>query len=202
MKLAGHRVLAMQTTVWAAASLAGLAWLTDYSSVPGVAATSPVAWPQRADLQRDDRQPTLLMFLHPHCPCSQASLSELARVAVQVRERMRMQVLFVQPDGCAPDWYRTSLWTSARDIPGVLVDVDLRGHLAGQFGAKTSGQTLVYDRAGTLVFRGGLTPGRGHEGDSPGRTAVLSLLEERTRGSTMECSAFGCPLLTERAEQR
>lgn len=202
MTLAGHRVLVMQIAVWAVASVTGLAWLTDYSSSPGAIATSPVAWPHHADLQRDDRQPTLLMFLHPHCACSQASLSELARVAVRGRERMRMQVLFVQPEGCPPDWYQTSLWTNARDIPGVLVDVDLGGHLAQQFGARTSGQTLVYDRAGSLIFRGGLTPGRGHEGDSPGRTAVLSILDEKTNGHTMECSAFGCPLATKRVEQR
>jgi hypothetical protein len=202
MTLDGHRVLAMQVTVWAAASVAGLVWLTDYSSAPGAAATSPVAWPHHADLQRDDWLPTLLLFLHPRCPCSQASLSELARIAVRGREQMRMQVFFVQPEGCPPDWYQTSLWTKARDIPGVQVDVDLGGQLARQFGAKTSGQTLVYDRTGALLFRGGLTPGRGHEGDSPGRTAVLSILDKKTNGPTMECSAFGCPLITERAEQR
>lgn len=202
MTLVSHRVLVMQIAVWAVASATGLVWLTDYSSVPGTAATSPNEWPRGASFQRDDRQPTLLMFLHPRCPCSQASLSELARVAVRGRDQMRMQVLFVQPEGCPADWYQTSLWTNARDIPGVRVDVDLGGHLAQQFGAKTSGQTLVYDRAGALVFRGGLTPGRGHEGDSPGRTAVLSILDEKTNGPTMECSAFGCPLVTERAEQR
>lgn len=202
MTLAGHRVLAVQVIGWAVASVTGLAWLADYSAAPGAAATSPVEWPRQADLPRDDRRPTLLMFLHPHCPCSQASLSELARVAVRGHERIRMQVLFVQPEGCPPDWYQTSLWTNARDIPGVRVDVDLGGRIAQQFGAKTSGQTLVYDRTGTLAFRGGLTPGRGHEGDSPGRTAVLSILAEKTNGPAMECSAFGCPLVTERAEKR
>jgi hypothetical protein len=196
----GHRVLAMQVIVWAAASVAGLAWLTDFSSAPGAAATSTAEWPRPANLQRDERQPTLLMFLHPHCPCSQASLSELARVAVRCHERMRMQVLFVQPEGCRPDWYQTALWINARKIPGVLVDVDRGGHLAQQFGAHTSGQTLVYDRTGKLLFRGGLTPGRGHEGDSPGRTAVLSILDGRTNGQVVECSAFGCSLVTKHAE--
>ena len=61
------------------------------------------------------------------------------------------------------------------------------------FHAETSGQTALYDATGNLLFSGGITSARGHEGDNDGRAAVVSLLtsdgaEER------ETPVFGCPL--------
>ena len=37
-----------------------------------------------------------------------------------------------------------------------------------RFGAETSGQTLLYDRDGRLLFSGGTTGSRGHDGDNAG----------------------------------
>jgi hypothetical protein len=75
--------------------------------------------------------------------------------------------------------------------------VDLRidegGAEARRFGAATSGQALLYDAAGRLVFSGGITPARGHSGDSAGRDAIIRWVE---RGTAPQKSAFvfGCSL--------
>ena len=64
---------------------------------------------------------------------------------------------------------------------------------SGRFGAATSGQVLLYDPKGQLMFAGGLTPDRGHLGDSPGRQRILSLVKTGA-ADAKESLVFGCPL--------
>ncbi len=72
------------------------------------------------------------------------------------------------------------------------------GDEARRFGAATSGHVMLYDAAGRLHFSGGITPARGHEGDSLGRDAVIDLIEAY-RSAGRRCSpVFGCPLATPR----
>ena len=54
------------------------------------------------------------------------------------------------------------------------------GAEARRFGAETSGQTLLYDEHGALLFSGGITGARGHAGDNAGRASLVALLN---RGS-------------------
>lgn len=81
-------------------------------------------------------------------------------------------------------------------IPSVRVVRDPDGIWAREFGATTSGCVLLYDAHERLRFRGGITPSRGHQGDSAGRAAVLAVLagDEPARRET---PIFGCPLVRE-----
>ena len=101
-------------------------------------------------------------------------------------------VLFLQPAGQRPDWVETDLWRSAEAIPGVKVHADWNGAEARRFHAGTSGQTVLYD-AGRLLFAGGITAGRGHSGDNPGRDAVMALLAAPT-GTGARTPVYGCGL--------
>ncbi len=65
---------------------------------------------------------------------------------------------------------------------------------AGRFGVKGSGHVLLYQPSGRLVFSGGITPSRGHEGDNPGRAAVISLVLQG-RSPVNRTPVYGCPLL-------
>ena len=56
--------------------------------------------------------------------------------------------------------------------------MDKEGSDAAALGATTSGQVMVYAVGGKLLFGGGITDGRGHEGDNAGSEAVLALLRE------------------------
>jgi hypothetical protein len=85
-------------------------------------------------------------------------------------------VLFYRPRQFPPGWERTDLWRSAAAIPGVTVRADPEGREAQRFGAVTSGHVLLYDRAGQLLFTGGITGSRGHEGDNAGCDRVIRLL--------------------------
>jgi hypothetical protein len=71
---------------------------------------------------------------------------------------------------------------------------DPEGAAALRFGASTSGQTLLYNDSGRLVFNGGITAARGHEGPNDGQDAVIALLQNRPPLHTAT-PVFGCSLL-------
>lgn len=137
---------------------------------------------------------SLVLFVHPQCPCTRATIGELARIVAQCQGRLETFVLVFKPAQSSQEWEQTALCQEARAIPGVRVLSDADGREARRFAAKTSGQVALFDAAGRLVFSGGITGSRGHSGDNAGRTAVVSLVNgaasERDR-----TFVFGCSLL-------
>jgi hypothetical protein len=115
--------------------------------------------------------------------------------------RLTAYVLFLKPEGFSEDWERTDLWRSAASIPGVTAMLDDQGVEANRFHAATSGQTLLYDAAGVLLFSGGITVSRGHSGDNAGEAAIVSLVNSGAADFT-ETSVFGCPLFDPNSECR
>lgn len=152
----------------------------------------PAQWPAASTLRREGDAATLIMLVHPQCPCSRASVAELERLLVETRDRVQAHVLVVRPPGAPEPWERTALWDRAAAIPGVTVHTDLDGEQARLFGATASGHVVVYDAAGRLRFRGGITGARGHEGDNPGRSRARAAILE---GDAGEGPTFGCALL-------
>ena len=140
------------------------------------------------------------MFVHPHCPCSRASIGELNVLLASAQDRADVHVLFVRPKGFTEEWLHSDLWKSASSIPGVKVLEDKEGVEAKKFRATVSGQTLLYDGAGHLLFNGGVTASRGHYGDNTGRSAVTSFLltgrADQDRTFVFGCSLFApfCPM--------
>ena len=134
------------------------------------------------------------MLAHPRCPCTRASIGELARITVQVQNKISAYVLFVTPSGSGPDWQDSALRQSAAEIPGVTVLSDTDEIEAQLFGAETSGHTLIFNTVGLLLFSGGITESRGHAGDNVGEDAILTLVKnnpvERNRSFVFGCSLF------------
>jgi hypothetical protein len=184
---------ALAVTVWMASVASGMTVLWQYKNTAGADAAAPSDWPRASTIAQRAGRPTLVMFAHPRCPCTRASVSELARLMSQVHGQLDAHVLMLRPAGTEDGWERTDTWRSAALIPGVDVATDGGGREASLFGATVSGQTLLYDAAGRLVFRGGITGARGHEGDNSGRRRVVSFLTTgiADRG---ESPVFGCAL--------
>lgn len=180
-------------TIWLAVAAAGLWGLWLYDNSPGEAARAPGHWPAAATLTRAADRPTLVMLVHPRCTCTRASLDELAEAIARARTPPRAYVLFMAPEQFGEGWERTDLWQQAAALPGVTVVRDHDGRQARHFGAATSGQTLLYDNRGVLVFSGGITGARAHAGDNLGRQALVALLN-REPASRSGTSVFGCPL--------
>jgi hypothetical protein len=184
-------------------TLLGATWITalafgghaliKYETTPGPVGPVAANWPSVSVVARQTDKPTLVMFAHPHCPCTRASIGELAQIMAHAVGKANAYVLFVKPPNAAADWDDTDLRASAAAIPGVTVVTDENGKEAARFGAETSGHTLVFDRNGALVFTGGITASRGHAGYNAGETAVLAALNQQTveRSRT---PVFGCSL--------
>jgi len=179
--------------LWLAVVVGATILMTRYSNTPGRGGQTPISWPKGSQIPTDSNRPTLVMFAHPHCPCTRASLGELERLLARVPGRLRAQVIFLKPAGTATDWEKTDLWRKASSIPGVSVGTDNAGSEARRFHAETSGQTLLYDPAGHLRFQGGITFARGHAGDNAGRTALEELLREG-HSNQVKTPVFGCSL--------
>ena len=71
----------------------------------------------------------------------------------------------------------------------------MTGTEARRFGVSTSGQTLLYDNAGALLFAGGITGARAHQGDNDGRRSIVALLNRETPARTAT-NVFGCSLFS------
>jgi hypothetical protein len=182
---------------WILAVGVGMRALLLHAATPGRKGEAPGRWPE--GVARQAGRPTLVMAVHPRCPCSRASVGELSRIMTLCRGRTAARVLFVKPAGFGREWVRTDLWDSAAEIPGVEVVCDDEGVMARRFGARTSGDTLLFGAGGELLFHGGITGSRGHWGDNAGRSAVVSLLavENRPAAGRTACVdslVFGCPL--------
>jgi hypothetical protein len=169
----------------------GAVWLLSYGETPSSQAHSPTLWPADTQLAKAQGRSTLLMFVHPRCACSRASIEELSRLLSHRSKGLSATIVFLQPDGVDSDWSRTSLWRDASLIPGVSIVTDYAGQLTHKFGVNTSGQTLLYNESGKLLFQGGLTPSRGHSGDSPGKTIILALTGS-TSSTSQNCPATSC----------
>jgi hypothetical protein len=186
-------ILALGVVAWFASAGTGLALLWDYSSTPGSQGAASERWPESAAMRPAAAGPTVVVFLHPRCPCSRATVGELGRVAAAGRGAADIRVAFFQPVGADPSWSRTDLWREAAAIPGVTVSCDESGVEASRFGAETSGQVLLYGAGGGLLFRGGITGARGHSGDNVGRDALVALLA-KDESRDARSPVYGCPL--------
>ncbi len=188
------RPIAILIAAWSVCAAFGLARMLTYELTPATGATAPPTWPPAASISREASGSTLILFLHPQCPCSRATLSELERLIAACDRPFALRIVFVRPAGTFEDWYRTDLYRAAEKIPHALVSRDDDGVEAARFGAKTSGQALLYAADGQLLFHGGLTPSRGHEGDNAGRTALAALISGKQTPCS-ETAVFGCSLV-------
>ena len=179
-----------------AAITIGGARLWRFDNTPGANPEPPSEWPTASSLHFDSDRFTLVLFAHPRCPCTRASIESLDQIMKRCEGRLTAYVQFVRPQSCPPDWERTELWESASAIPGVTVMADKSGEEASLFHAKTSGHAFLYDPRGQLCFSGGITPDRGHVGTCSGQEAVVDAVKGNGR-EPKHTPVFGCPLLAE-----
>jgi hypothetical protein len=186
-------LLAVVAGLWLAAAVAGMGLLWEYSVTPGAAGDPPSGWPAASRIPHRPDSLTLIMAVHPQCPCSRASIGELSALMARTGGRLHAWVIFVRPPGFGDNWVKSDLWQSASAIPGVTSLVD-DGREARLFGATTSGQTMVYDGGGRLLFTGGVTAARGHWGDNAGASAITALLNDPAPRANEKTPVYGCPL--------
>ncbi|HZL72329.1 MAG TPA: hypothetical protein VFC86_07705 [Planctomycetota bacterium] len=185
----------MLVAAWAALVAGGVWLLAAYANAPGPSTGAASEWAAGGALGRDPVRPTLLMFLHPLCPCSRASVEELNTLLARAPVKPAVKAVFIRPAGAADGWERQGLWRSAADIPGVETLADPEGAEALRFGIRTSGHVLLYAPGGALLFSGGITSARGHSGDNAGLDRVLERLRDPSLPPAVG-PVFGCLLFS------
>ena len=186
-------LLATATLIWVLGLGFGLKKLFDYENTPAIPGTAPGTWPSESKIQRTPGLPTIVVMAHPRCPCTRATVGELALAMAKLQNRASATVVFVRPEGVAANWEITDLWRDAEKIPGVAVMNDPGGREAESFGSLASGQTMLYDASGRLLFSGGITAARGHFGDNAGRSTIVDLVLHG-KSAVNSTPVFGCSL--------
>jgi hypothetical protein len=179
--------------MWAAAVVSGICLFDGYELA--AARTGPMTqyWPAASALRTAPGVATVIMAIHPKCPCSNLSLSQLQGVLNRRHMRINVHLLVYQPTGYPDDWSMTSVVRRAQRIQGVDVMFDRGGDELKKFQARASGELWFYDGNGKLLFRGGITGGRGHPGKNSGISSLISLADGGAP-SVAEAPVFGCAI--------
>ena len=192
------------TGVWLGIVCFGFWLLIDYELRAGHIGHVPAVWPDQTTLEQSSRSFELVMFIHPRCPCTAASLEELSKLLPRLgaygksihRGGVRVHVVVLKPELTDASFTDTLLVAQAFEMPGVQLVFDHGGIEAERFGAQTSGHVVLYSPVGRLLFAGGITGTRGHAGDNEGTELVVRAFHQKIIASQEAARAkvFGCAL--------
>src|SRR5437016_9212272 len=203
--MAGWRrnfVIATFCVVWAGAVGAAFVALHRYESNPGRAAGTPQTCPLPSHVALDPHRHVLVMFVHPKCPCSAASIEQLDRIIARAGDRLKAYVIEVIPQDAPADFAENSRTIrAAAAIPGVSLLTDRGQAEALRFGAQTSGHVLLYAPDGKLEFSGGITAARGHAGDNAACDAIIALAGGAPTTAAAFSPVYGCSLIDPASSQ-
>jgi hypothetical protein len=185
---------AIACALWLGVVITAMMALVQKSITPGDGGDPSKRWPGGTAIGLNEKIPTLVMFIHPRCPCTRATLGELERLLARCSGRVSTHLVFIHPINTGRDWVNTDLFRRASAIPEVRIHVDRTGEETKRFNCKTSGHAMLYGTDGSLIFEGGMTRARGHSGDNPGRSALVNLLENK-HPLVVNTPVFGCPLV-------
>jgi hypothetical protein len=207
-------ILLLLGSFWLSA-IAAFAYLATYDLTPGNKGVEPSVWPAASGIVPARNKCNAVVFLHPRCFCSLATANELAKIMSREENRLKVHVI-VRPTRRAEEASASSSTSSATtpahdaqlsiqdsnsrliktidSLPGIVRETDVSGQEAKLFGAKTSGHVLLFGANGNLIFAGGITASRGHEGDNLGADAMLKAMCESRRSTVSTTPVFGCSL--------
>lgn len=180
---------------WGLCLCVGGVVLVRYSLASNRSGDQPTHWPVDSKLEQIECEPRLLLFLHPKCGCSLATLTEFTRALRRSEESVAVKAVFYCPPKTSTAWVHGELWEAASQIPGCQCTIDVGGRECKTFGVSSSGHVLLFDERGDRVFSGGVTSSRGHEGDNLGGQLLAELIGGRS-SEAVELPVFGCQIVS------
>jgi len=177
--------------LWSVAVASGLYLQAAYVQSEGDVAAPPAAIP--ASLRADPDRFTLVMAIHPKCPCTRASLGELQRLRAKLGDRIALAYVVYAPVERADEWMPAFAARLTRlGLEGRVIH-DATGEIAAGMGCRTSGSVVLYDPREGARFWGGITAARGHHGDNLGSDAILAIVREGA-ADTFTSPVYGCSI--------
>jgi len=201
--LTARMPVGMLVAGWLLLNSVGLGMFWQYKTTGHQPDGSAVRWPEQTNLLLASDRPTLVMFAHPLCPCTMASLHELTRLLSHgtvtnctvspSTAPPRITFVIYQPASAGHEWQTSAFIEAARALPGAEIIWDDRGTIAKKFAATTSGQVQLYHPSGQCLFNGGITRARGHEGENAASIALHSVLQGE-ESALIQSPVYGCEL--------
>lgn len=187
----GSRRVATLAIVWGILTLSGMGWLMAYSGAPSQTIRPLHHVPPNAGFESEGFR--MAMFIHPFCPCTAASLRELERLLPKSDKPLETMLVFGAEN---LEWKANDsrLWGLAKNITSIHCKTDNEQKIRNSFHARVSGEVFLYSPHGELLFHGGITNGRGHEGANAGSESILSILNE-SRQNFIKTPVYGCSLI-------
>lgn len=186
--------------VWIAVAVAGWYGISAYGFKGDPQATTGIVpqWPAESTISRLTERPTLVLFLHPKCPCSRATVGELERLPVLAPSDALPDIYVVAaaPRSIGDLWWSSPFLERAARLPNARLVRDSGGVETALFGARVSGTVLLFDPAGNRLYAGGVTMSRGHAGDNVGLQAVTDLLVD-SDANVSSIPPLGCEMVRE-----
>ena len=191
------RTLRIILAAWVLAAAGGaIGLLAQETRVSGRRST-PATWPADSRIQRARNTGTMLVFVHPNCPCTRATVARILDTTLGARAKTGPAVVFVARPAADDDWRATWLLDSAARTPGSRIVSDDRMTETALFGVETSGHVLLYDSRGALLFDGGVTAGRGHRAPNAASDALSQAIVDNL-SNTAKTAVFGCDIRNRR----
>ena len=183
--------------LWVVLTGGGILSMARYASTPGPADAPPSKWPSDTSLTlAAGGEKTVLVFLHPLCSCSDATLAEAEELVAWGHKRLQLVVVVPLPERSSPEsrnkWIQSDRVRRASAIPGARVVLDPGGVESHRFHALTSGFVTAYSGDGILRFAGGITAARGQTGESAGLGALENAIDGRPLTTADRFPVFGC----------
>lgn len=195
-----NRLIGVFVGAWMMCLLAGVFVVTGYATNPGEQHRLLFEWPSSSYMERSRDLTTVVLFVHPRCPCTFASKREFERLLPTITESVLLKVVYFHPKNESEQWVRsTKLFQAFNQLaPGAAV-MDCNGLEAQSFGVKNSGHILAFSPSGKCLYSGGVTPSRGHEGSNFGLSALRVAIEKQQR-TRLDFPVFGCSIVTPESE--
>ena len=147
--------------------------------------------PRATQLPISKQGPTLIAFLHAKCPCSRASINEIDRLLTSHGKDLKTIFVFSKEKDLELAWIQESeLYKKAQKM-SVEIIIDPNNSEAKVFKAQTSGKVFLVSPKQEILFQGGVTASRGHEGNNSGITAIQKILAGKNSQIDFQPS-FGC----------
>lgn len=193
---------------WLVMTVGTMAAFWSYEATPGERAHVAASAPAASSVILTPGRKSLLVFIHPKCACTKATLSELQTIWNGLTPEITPACTFIlrQPAQPGNAWRETDIERACREFIGTQFIDDYAGAEAKRFGVTTSGTCLLYDEEGQLLFAGGITASRGHIGPAASQELLREQLassngaptagDAQTHSDDDRCPVFGCPLFS------
>ena len=192
--------LILALIVWIAVAVAGWYGISAYGFAGDPQATTDIVpqWPTDSAIGRMSGRPTLVLFLHPKCPCSRATVAELERLPVLVPSEALPDICVVAsaPRAIGDLWWSSPSLNRSVRLPNAHLVRDSGGVETALFGVRVSGTVLLFDATGKRLYAGGVTMSRGHAGDNVGLQAITDLLVDHG-ANVSTVPPLGCEMVRE-----